>query len=126
METHLFHQQKAMKDYTDWTGIKIKAWSLFVEGQHDFFRNEVLTALAGKYNRTVAQAELRWLTQRGIIVIPKSVHRNRIEENFNSLDFRLLDEDMELLATCDIGKPVADDFDNPDFVYDLCTRKYDF
>ena len=55
-----------------------------------------------------------------------SVHRNRIEENFNSLDFRLLDEDMELLATCDIGKPVADDFDNPDFVYDLCTRKYDF
>ena len=126
VETHLFHQQKAMKDYADRTGIKIEAWSPFAEGQHDFFRNEVLTALAGKYNKTVAQVELRWLTQRGIIVIPKSVHKNRIEENFNSLDFRLSDEDMELLAACDTGKPVVGDFDDPDFVYDLCTRKYDF
>ena len=93
---------------------------------HDFFKNEILTVLAQKHNKTVAQIELRWLTQRGIIAIPKSTHKNRIEENFNSLDFRLSDEDMTLISTCDTAMPVVGNFDDPDFVYDLCTRKYNF
>lgn len=126
IETHLFHQQKAMKEYADRQGIKIEAWSPFAEGRNNFFRNETLAALAEKYNKTVAQVELRWLTQRGIITIPKSVHKERMEENFHSLDFYLSDEDMSLIATCDKAEPLVGNFDDPDFVHDLCTRKYDF
>ena len=85
-----------------------------------------MAALAEKYNKTVAQVELRWLTQRGIITIPKSVHKERMEENFHSLDFYLSDEDMSLIATCDKSEPLVGNFDDPDFVHDLCTRKYDF
>ncbi len=126
VETHLFNQQRIMQEYTDRNGIKLEAWSPFAEGQHDFFRNDILTFLARKYHKSVAQVELRWLTQRGIITIPKSVHKNRMEENFNSFDFRLSDEDRTLIATCDTGKPVVGNFDDPDFIYDLCTRRYDF
>ena len=85
-----------MKEYADRKGIKIEAWSPFAEGRNNFFLNETLTTLAEKYNKTVAQVELRWLTQRGIITIPKSVHKERMEENFHSLDFYLSDEDMTL------------------------------
>ncbi len=126
VETHLFYQQHPMKEYADHYGIRIEAWAPFAEGMRDFFKNEILTVLAQKYNKTVAQIELRWLTQRGIIAIPKSTHKNRIEENFNSLDFRLSDEDMALISTCDTAMPVVGDFDDPDFVHDLCTRKYNF
>ena len=125
IETHLFNQQKAMQEYGRRTGIKIEAWAPFAEGQNNFFRDELLTALAVKYNKTVAQIELRWLTQRGIIVIPKSVRKSRIEENLNSFDFKLSDEDMALITTRDTQKPVVGNFDDPDFVRDLCTRKYD-
>lgn len=126
VETHLFNQQKDMQAYAGKNGIQLEAWSPFAEGQHDFFRNETLAALAAKYGKTVAQIELRWLTQRGIVCIPKSVHRHRIEENFNSLGFKLSDEDMSRIASCDTARPVVGDFDDPDFVRDLCTRKYDF
>lgn len=124
VETHLFTQQKAMLEYAGRSGIRIEAWSPFAEGQRDFFRDPTLSALAEKYGKTVAQVELRWLTQRGIVVIPKSVHKNRIEENFDSLGFRLSDEDMALIAACDTERPVVGDLDDPDFVRDLCTRKY--
>ena len=113
-----------MLEYARRSGIRIEAWSPFAEGQRDFFRNPTLSALAEKYGKTVAQVELRWLTQRGIVVIPKSVHKNRIEENFDSLGFRLSDEDMALIAACDTERPVVGDLDDPDFVRDLCTRKY--
>ena len=102
----------------------MEAWSPFAEGKNDFFRNETLTLLAAKYGKSVAQIALRWLTQRGIAAIPKSVHRERMEENFHSLDFRLSDEDMALIASCDRALPVVGDFDAPDFVSDLCGRKY--
>lgn len=125
VETHLFNQQQAMKQYADENGIRIEAWSPFAEGKNDFFNHETLSQLAQKYGKTVAQIELGWLLQRGIVVIPKSIHGERIEENFHSSGFRLSDEDMALIATCDTNKPVVGDFDDPVFVKDLCGRKYD-
>lgn len=124
VETHLFNQQQAMQQYAGSKGVLVEAWSPFAEGKNDFFRNETLALLAAKYGKSVAQIALRWLTQRGIAAIPKSVHRERMEENFHSLDFRLSDEDMVLIASCDRALPVVGDFDAPDFVSDLCGRKY--
>ncbi|MBU3856816.1 MAG: aldo/keto reductase [Candidatus Phocaeicola excrementipullorum] len=125
VETHLFSQQRPMKRYADVNGILLEAWSPFAEGRNGFFNHAVLSRLARKYGKTVAQIELGWLMQRGIAVIPKSVHRERIEENFGSIGFRLSDEDMATVAACDTGKPVVGDFDDPAFVKDLCGRKYD-
>lgn len=124
VETHLFNQQQAMQRYAGSKGVLVEAWSPFAEGKNDFFRNETLALLAAKYGKSVAQIALHWLTQRGIAAIPKSVHRERMEENFHSLDFRLSDEDMALIASCDRALPVVGDFDAPDFVSDLCGRKY--
>lgn len=124
VETHLFNQQQAMQQYAGSKGVLVEAWSPFAEGKNDFFRNEALALLAAKYGKSVAQIALRWLTQRGIAAIPKSVHRERMEENFHSLDFRLSDEDMALIASCDRALPVVGDFDAPEFVSDLCGRKY--
>lgn len=125
VETHLFSQQQPMKRYADVNGILLEAWSPFAEGRNGLFSHAVLSRLARKYGKTVAQIELGWLMQRGIAVIPKSVHRERIEENFGSIGFRLSDEDMATVAACDTGKPVVGDFDDPAFVKDLCGRKYD-
>lgn len=125
IETHIFHQQKAMKDYTDRSGIRIEAWGPFAEGKNGFFHNEVLAEIAARHGKTVAQVALRWLMQRGIVAIPKSVHKKRIEENFRSFDFELSEEEMTRIAACDTGHPVIGDFDDPEFVHDLCNRKYD-
>lgn len=125
IETHIFNQQKEMREYADREGFYVEAWSPFAEGHNNFFRNEILFSIAMKYKKTVAQVALRWLTQQGVVVIPKSVHKERIEENFHSLDFNLSQEDMLLIETCDAAKPVVGNFDDPDFVRDLCTREYD-
>ena len=125
VEMHLFHQQKEMKEYADRCGIRLEAWSPFAEGKRDFFRNEVLSSLAAKYGRTVAQVELNWLVRQGVAAIPKSAHRERIEENFDVFGFSLSEEDAALIAACDTGRPVVGDFDDPGFVHDLCTRVYD-
>lgn len=126
VETHVFHQQKALQAYAARLGTTLEAWAPFAEGLNRFFENEVLVSLAEKYGKTPAQVALRWLTQRGIVAIPKSVHQARMEENFRSLDFKLSEKDMQRIGACDTGKPLVGDFDDPDFVYDLCTRKYDF
>ena len=125
IETHVFHQQRAMVDYANRNGIRIEAWGPFAEGKNNFFRNEVLTEIAARHGKTVAQIALRWLMQRGIVVIPKSVHRERIEENFRSFGFYLPEDDMTRIAACDMERPMIGDFDDPEFVYDLCKRKYD-
>lgn len=126
IETHLFTQQKEQAQYLKQNGIRHEAWAPFAEGRNGFFRHELLQKLADKYGKTAGQIALRWLTQRGIAVIPKSVHQERIAENFNCLDFRLAEEDMRQLAACDTGRPVIGDFDDPEFIRDLCTRNYDF
>jgi 2,5-diketo-D-gluconate reductase A len=101
IETHPFHQQTETQKFLQANGVQHEAWAPFAEGQHNIFENEVLLSLAGKYQKTVAQIILRWLTQRGIVAIPKSVRKERIEENFDVFDVELSPEDMEAIATLD-------------------------
>lgn len=103
VECHPFFQQKeamaTMKEY----GVQIEAWGPFAEGQKNIFSNEILTKIGKKYNKTTAQVILRWNTQRGVIVIPKSVHENRIQENINIWDFELSEDDMQTISQMDLG-----------------------
>jgi 2,5-diketo-D-gluconate reductase A len=101
IETHPFHQQVETQKFLRANRVQHEAWAPFAEGQHNIFENEVLLSLAGKHQKTVAQIILRWLTQRGIVAIPKSVRKERIEENFDVFDVELSTEDMEAIVTLD-------------------------
>ena len=101
VEIHIFNQQKQMKEYADKYGIRLEAWAPFGEGRKGTFDNEAVAAIGSKYGKTAAQVMLRWHIQRGIVVIPKSTHRERMEENFNVFDFNLSEEDMDALAALD-------------------------
>lgn len=103
VEVHIFNQQKQMKEYADKYGIQLEAWAPFGEGRKGTFDNETVAAIGRKYDKTPAQVMLRWHIQRGIVVIPKSTHRERMEENFNVFDFELSAEDMAALAALDTG-----------------------
>lgn len=103
VECHPFFQQKdAIKTMNEF-GVQIEAWGPFAEGNYGIFENETLKEIALKYNKTIAQVILRWNIQRNVIVIPKSVHKNRIEENMNIWDFELSKEDMDLISNMDTG-----------------------
>ncbi len=112
VETHVFDQQiepqKIMAEY----GTRTMSWGPLAEGRNNFFTNQLLEEIGRKYGKSVAQVALRWLTQRGIIIIPKSVHIERMEQNFNIFDFTLSDEDMAAIATLDTGKSLF--FDHHD------------
>ena len=103
VETHPFFQQQqamsVMKEY----GIQIESWGPLAEGQHNIFQNELLCQLAEKYQKSVAQIILRWHIQRGVVIIPKSVHKERIVENFQIFDFELSEQDMREIAKMDLG-----------------------
>ncbi len=103
VECHPFFQQKdalkVMKEY----GVQLEAWGPFAEGKNNFFKNPILAEIAAKYGKSVAQVALRWNVQRGVVVIPKSVHKERIQENFNIWDFELSDKDMVTISDMDIG-----------------------
>lgn len=101
VEVHIFNQQKQMKEYADKYGIQLEAWAPFGEGRKGTFDNETVVGIGKKYRKTPAQVMLRWHIQRGIVVIPKSTHRERMEENFNVFDFNLSGEDMEALEALD-------------------------
>lgn len=88
VETHIYNQQKEMKEWADRYGIQLEAWAPFGEGMGGTFDNHVIAEIAKKYGKTPAQVMLRWHIQRGIVVIPKSTHIERMEENFNVFDFR--------------------------------------
>lgn len=105
-ELNLMHEMK----------IQTEAWAPFAEGMKGTFNEPVLVNIARKHNKTTAQVILRWNIQRRVTVIPKSVHKERIEENFNIWDFLLDDEDMRLIATLDKGKPFMLDTNNPNEV----------
>ena len=101
VETHPFDQQKTAKAYMDKYGVQIEAWAPFGEGRGGLFENETLTAIGAKYGKTTAQVMLRWHIQRGVVVIPKSTHLERMEENFRVFDFTLGEEDMQTIAAMD-------------------------
>ena len=116
VELHPFFQQgnalALMKEY----GVQPEAWGPFAEGNHGIFTHPVLTAIGQKYGKSAAQVALRWNVQRGVIVIPKSVHKERMEQNIDIWDFRLSDADMAEIAKLDIGHSEIVDHYDPKFV----------
>lgn len=116
VELHPFFQQEnalaLMKEY----GVQPEAWGPFAEGNHGIFTHPVLTAIGQKYGKSAAQVALRWNVQRGVIVIPKSVHKERMEQNIDIWDFQLSDEDMAEIAKLDIGHSEIVDHYDPKFV----------
>lgn len=101
VETHPFNQQIEAQEWMKKYGVQIEAWAPFGEGRGGLFTNETIAKIAAKYNKTVAQVILRWELQRGIVVIPKSVHIERMEQNLDVFDFELSVEDMQIMASLD-------------------------
>lgn len=104
VETHPYNQQTLAKEYMDKYQVQIEAWAPFGEGRGGLFENPVLSAIGKKYDKTTAQVMLRWHLQRGVVVIPKSTHKERMEENFHVFDFALNEEDMQAIAALDKGE----------------------
>ncbi len=101
VETHIFNQQFEMKEWADKYDIQLEAWAPFGEGRGGTFDNPVIAEIASRYEKTPAQVMLRWHIQRGIVVIPKSTHIERMKENFDVFDFELSDADMKTIAGLD-------------------------
>ncbi len=101
IETHPFHQQIETQKFLEENKVQIESWGPFAEGRNNLFQNELLQSIGKKYSKSIAQMILRWLIQRGVVAIPKSVRKERIEENFNVFDFELSIEDMEAIKTLD-------------------------
>lgn len=101
IEAHPFHQQIETQQFLQDNDIQMEAWAPFAEGMNDVFNNETLSDIATKYQKTVAQVILRWLTQRGVVAIPKSARKERMIENISIFDFRLSDEDIQRIQTLD-------------------------
>ena len=112
LETHPFFQQRAANDFLRHESIAHQAWAPFAEGQNAIFTNPLLKAIGDRHGKTVGQVILRWLNQRGVAVIPKSVHKERMAENINIFDFTLTDREMDEIGSLDTGRsPIYDDMD---------------
>ncbi|UPZ14388.1 aldo/keto reductase [Flavobacterium humidisoli] len=122
IETHPFHQQNESQQFLQENNIQIESWGPFAEGKNDIFQNEILTAIASKYNKSTAQVILKWLIQRGVVAIPKSVRKERMAENFNIFDFELTDEDMASIKTLDTNASLFFDHRDPNMVKWLSER----
>ncbi|MCX8531199.1 aldo/keto reductase [Chryseobacterium luquanense] len=125
IETHPFHQQVDTQKFLQENNIQIESWGPFAEGKNDIFKNETLTSIAVKNNKSVAQIILRWLTQRGIVAIPKSVRKERMAENFDIFDFELSAEEMQAISTLDTSASLFFDHRDPNMVKWLSERKLD-
>ena len=112
VETHVFNQQIEAKKYMDELDCRIMSWGPLAEGRNNFFKNETLAEIGRKYGKTVPQVALRWLLQRGVIIIPKSTHKERMAQNIDIFDFELSSDDMSLIKTLDTGKSLF--FDHHD------------
>ncbi|WP_277234416.1 aldo/keto reductase [Phocaeicola salanitronis] len=104
VETHVFNQQRQPQEIMKEYGTQIMSWGPFAEGRNDFFTNPVLKAIGEKYGKSVAQTALRFLIQRDVVVIPKSTHKERMEQNLDVFDFSLSAEDMETIGKLDKGE----------------------
>lgn len=103
VETHVFCQQQKAQVIMQVYGTQIMSWGPFAEGRNNLFGNTTLKEIAERHNKTVAQVALRWLLQRGVVIIPKTTHVERMNENYDIFDFVLSDDDMDLIATLDTG-----------------------
>ncbi len=112
LECHPFFQRESLKRVLDGYGITFESWASFAEGKNDIFKNAVLSGIGEKYGKSAAQVILRWLIERGIVVIPKSVKIERMRQNFDVFDFTLSPEDMATIATLDADKTLF--FDHRD------------
>ena len=125
VETHSFLQQIENAEFMKENNVQIESWAPFAEGKNNIFQNEILLSIAGKYNKSVAQIILRWLTQRDIVVIPKSVRKERIIENFDIFDFELSKEDMEKIVTLNTDQSSFFSHRDPEMVRFLSSIRYD-
>ena len=125
IETHPFNQQIEPQKFLQENNVQIESWGPFAEGKNNIFQNELLLSIAGKYNKSVAQVILSWMTQRKVVVIPKSVRKDRIVENFNIFDFELSIEDMNAILSLDTKTSLFFDHRDPEKVKWLSTRKLD-
>ena len=125
IETHPFHQQIESQKFLQENNVQIESWGPFAEGKNDLFHNELLASIGKKYDKSIAQVVIRWLTQIGVIAIPKTVHKERMKQNFNIFDFELSAEDMEAIKTLDSNKSAFFDHRDPAMVKWLGERKLD-
>jgi 2,5-diketo-D-gluconate reductase A len=125
IETHPFHQQIQTQQFLEENNVQIQSWGPFAEGKNGLFQNELLASIGKKYNKTIAQVVVRWLTQRGIIAIPKSVRKERMAENLNIFDFQLSSEDIESIKSLDTNASSFFDHRDPNMVKWLGERKLD-
>ncbi|KQB42537.1 aldo/keto reductase [Flavobacterium aquidurense] len=123
IETHPFHQQNESQKFLQDNNIQIESWGPFAEGKNDIFQNEILKTIGQKYNKSTAQVILRWLAQRGVVAIPKSVRKERMAENINIFDFELSNEDMTAIQTLDTNASLFFDHRDPNMVKWLSERK---
>ncbi len=123
IETHPFNQQIETQKFLQENNVQIESWGPFAEGKNNIFGNELLLSIAGNYQKTVAQVVLRWLTQRGVVAIPKSVRKERMVENFNIFDFDLSPEDMQAIGALDMKVSSFFDHRDPNMVKRLGEAK---
>lgn len=125
IETHPFHQQIETQKFLQENNVQIESWGPFAEGKNNIFHHELLAAIGEKYNKSIAQVILRWLTQRGVVTIPKSIRKERMAENFNIFDFELSSQDFDDIASLDTGSSLFFDHRDPEMVKWLSERKLD-
>lgn len=125
IETHPFNQQIEAQKFLTENNVQIESWGPFAEGKNNIFQNEILATIGNKYNKSVAQVVLRWLTQRGVVAIPKSVKKERIKENFDIFDFELSAEDMEAITRLDTKTSSFFDHRDPEIIKWMGSRKLD-
>ena len=124
VEMNPFLQQHEAQTWNEQYGVRMEAWAPMARGKHDLFQNPLLLDIAAKHQKTVAQVVLRWLTQRGIVVIPKSAHKERIVENFNIFDFQLDQADIERIKALDTAESSFGSHYNPEQVIKLSNRLF--
>ncbi|MGY4688326.1 aldo/keto reductase [Salibacterium sp. K-3] len=125
VETHPFYQQIDNAAFMKEQKVQHESWAPFAEGRNNLFGNEVLTSIAEKHNKSVAQVVLRWLVQREVVVIPKSVHKERIVENFDIFDFELSAEDIERISTLDTRESLFLSYHDPEVAKGMANLKVD-
>ena len=123
IETHPFQQQIEAHKFMVDNNVQIQSWGPFAEGKNEIFKNEILKNIAEKYNKSVAQVILRWLIQRNIVAIPKSVRKERMVENFNIFDFKLSEDDMQYITKLDTKSSMFFDHRDPKMVRWISERK---